>query len=148
VVEPMEEPEFHLTEPEAQAACRKALPELVVRGLELFNQGAYFEAHEELELAWRAEHAPVRELYRGVLQVAVAYLHIQRGNYRGAVKMFLRSRTWLAPFSGRCCGIDLDGLRRDYYRVEAELLHLGPEQLQWLDRSLMKPIQYTVIEES
>jgi uncharacterized protein len=144
----MDEPEFQLTEYEAQAACRQVLPELAVRGLELFNQGAYFEANEELELAWRAERAPVRELYRGILQVAVAYLHIQRGNYRGAAKMFLRSRTWLGPFSGYCCGVDLDSLRRDYYRVEEELLRLGPEQIQWLDRSLMKPIQYTLSKES
>lgn len=144
----MEDPEFQLSEQEAAVACRAALPALAVRGLELFNQGAYFEAHEELELAWRAETAPVRELYRGILQVAVAYLHIQRGNYRGAVKMFLRSRTWLGPFPGTCCGVALTALRRDYYRVEEELLRLGPERMQWLDRSLMKPIQYTLMEEA
>jgi predicted metal-dependent hydrolase len=144
----MDEPEFQLPPEEVDAACRESLPALAIHGLELFNQGAYFEAHEELELAWRAERAPVRELYRGILQVAVAYLHIQRGNYRGAAKMFLRSRNWLGPFPDRCCGIDLSGLRRDYYQVEEELLRLGPERIQWLDRGLMKPIQYTLSEES
>jgi uncharacterized protein len=143
----MMEPEFSLTPPEVEIACRESLPALAVRGLELFNQGAYFEAHEELELAWREEHAPVRELYRGILQVAVAYLHILRGNYRGAAKMFLRSRIWLGPFPDRCCGVDLAGLRRDYYRVEEELLRLGPDQIQWFDRSLMKPITYSLREE-
>jgi uncharacterized protein len=144
----MEEPEFSLPPQEVEAACRQPLPALAIRGLALFNQGEYFEAHEELELAWRAERAPVRELYRGILQVAVAYLHIQRGNYRGAVKMFLRSRNWLGPFPDQCCGVNLAGLRRDYYRVEEELLRLGPEQMQRLDQHLMKPIQYTLMEES
>jgi hypothetical protein len=108
----------------------------------LFNQGNYFEAHEELELAWREEKGPVREMYRGILQVAVAYYHILRGNYRGAVKMFARTRTWLGPFPDSCRGIDLAGLRKDYYRVEAELLRLGPDHMQYLDRTLMKPVQY------
>ncbi len=118
-----------------------------MRGLELFNRGEYFEAHEALELAWREERGPVRELYRGILQVAVAYYHILRGNYRGAQKMFLRSRTWLAPFPDRCCGIDLASLRGDYARVEAELLRLGPEGVQHVDRGLMKPVRYTIREE-
>ena len=141
------EREFNLTSQEATAACQGSLPALAVRGLELFNQGAYFEAHEELELAWRAERGPVRELYRGILQIAVAYYHIQRGNYRGAVKMFLRSRTWLGPFPDCCCGVDLAGLRRDYFRVEEELLRLGPDRVEWVDRSLMKPIRYSLSKE-
>jgi hypothetical protein len=43
--------EFSLSPEEAEAACRTELPVQVIHGLELFNQGAYFEAHEELELA-------------------------------------------------------------------------------------------------
>lgn len=139
--------EFNLTPQEADAACRSPLSSLAIRGLEFFNQGAYFEAHEELELAWREEHRPVRELYRGILQISVAYYHILHGNYRGAVKMFIRSRVWLGPFSDCCCGIDLAGFRRDYFRVEEELLHLGPDHIDWLDHGLMKPIRYTVFEE-
>jgi predicted metal-dependent hydrolase len=123
--------------------CGGTLPALAVRGLELFNEGEYFEAHEALELAWRAEHGPVRELYRGVLQIAVAYHHILRGNYRGAVKMFLRARGWLAPFPDQCQGIDLAGLRADAAGVEDALLNAGPEGINRLNRMLMKPVRYT-----
>lgn len=136
------EQEFIVTSEEIAAACEGELPRQVIRGLELFNQGEYFEAHEELEIAWREETGPVRELYRGILQVAVAYLHILRGNYNGAVKMFRHTRTWLGPFPDTCRGIDLAGLRADYFRVEAELLRYGPEGIQWVDRGLMKPIRY------
>ena len=69
-----------------EADCQGQLSELGRKGVALFNQGAYFEAHEELELAWGAESGPIREVYRGILQVAVAYLHITRRNYRGAMK--------------------------------------------------------------
>jgi predicted metal-dependent hydrolase len=136
------EREFNVSPEEIERGCQGGLPDLALRGLELFNQGAYFEAHEELELAWRAEPGPVRELYRGILQIAVAYYHILRGNYRGAVKMFVRSRTWLAPFPDHCRGVDLARFRQDYRQVEQELLRLGPARLEWLNRGLLKPIAY------
>lgn len=134
---------FYISPDEAERTCQGELPPLVIRGLEFFNKGDYFEAHEELELAWRAELEPVRELYRGILQVAVAYYHALRGNYPGALKMLQRSRIWLGPFPDRCRGIDLAAFRVDYGRVEAELLRLGPERLDQLDRCLMKPIHFT-----
>ncbi len=137
------EREFFVSPGEIEQGCQGELPELAVRGLELFNQGEYFEAHEALELAWRAEKGPVRELYRGILQIAVAYYKILHGNYPGAVKLFRRSRTWLGPFPDRCRGIDLASFRADYGRVETELLRLGPERIEVLDRSLMRPIRFS-----
>ncbi len=136
------EEEFALSPAEAARACRGNLPAQVIAGLELFNRGAYFEAHEVLELAWRAETAPVRELYRGILQVGVAYYHIQRGNYRGALKMFRRASGWLAPFPDECCGINLGHLRASAARVEAVLRRLGPDRIAFFDTSLFQPIHY------
>ncbi len=127
---------------EITCACEGDLPTLVLSGLEMFNRGDYFAAHELLEEAWRGEPGPVRELYRGILQVAVAYYHLLRGNYTGASKMFLRSRTWLDPFPARCRGIDLDGFRQDYDLVEKYLLRLGPDRIRHFDRSLLKPVQF------
>ena len=132
--------EFIVTPQEIETCCQGQLHPLAVSGLELFNAGEFFEAHEALELAWREEQGPVRELYRGILQIAVAYLHILRGNYTGAVKMFIRSRTWLGPFPDTCRGIDLKRFRQDYQRVETLLLASGPRGLELIDRSLMKPI--------
>jgi uncharacterized protein len=63
------EREFNPSPEEITTGCMGALPPLALRGLELFNQGEYFEAHEALELAWREETGPVRELYRGILQI-------------------------------------------------------------------------------
>ena len=85
---------------EITCACQAGLDVRVLVGLELYNAREYFECHEVLENAWRAEKGPIRELYRGILQIAVGYYHIQRGNYIGARKMFKRCRRWLAPFPG------------------------------------------------
>jgi uncharacterized protein len=123
------------------SCCDGELPTLVWTGIRLYNRGDYFAAHEELELAWRAEKNPVRELYRGILQVGVAYLHIQRGNYRGAVKMLRYAKGWLAPFPGMCRGIDVAQLRSDALRVETVLLATPPEGLPGFDPSLFRPIR-------
>lgn len=124
--------------------CSGPLPDEALHGLELFNAGEYFEAHEALENAWRAETGPVRELYRGILQVGVAYYHLLNGNYSGAVKMFQRCKPWLEPFSDDCKGIELDRFREDFLQVEAELLRLGPERLHLFNRRLLRRIHYKV----
>jgi len=106
--------------------CNQALPPEVITGLELFNAGRYFEAHEELETAWRREKGVIRDLYRGILQVGVGYYHLQHNNYLGARKMFIRCRQWLEPFPAKCCGIDLARFRKDFESIEAQLLMMDP----------------------
>jgi predicted metal-dependent hydrolase len=120
--------------------CAGELSPRAIKGIELFNEQAYFEAHEELELAWMEESGPVRELYRGILQVAVAYLQITRQNYRGALKMFLRLRQWLDPLPGICRGVDVARLRQEALAARAALEALGPNRLAEFDRGLLKPV--------
>ena len=122
--------------------CQETLPELVIEGLELFNAHEYFEAHETLETAWRQETGPIRELYRGILQVSVAYYHLIRKNYNGARKVFQRCHKWLEPFPDNCRGIDLASFRRDYLQVEAEVIRLGPDHLANFNPLLLRRIQY------
>ena len=93
----------------------------VCEGLRLFNKGMYFESHEALEIAWRAEKGPIRDLYRGILQVAVCYLHITRENHTGALKMFERSRKWLSRWPDVTLGIHVGQLREDMESVVAQL---------------------------
>ncbi len=123
-----------------QATLTGEIHPFALEGIRSFNRGEYFEAHEELEIAWRDEPGAVRDVYRGILQVGLGYYHIQRGNYRGAVKMFQRCRQWLDPFPDACRGIDLAQLRVDFLRAEAELMRLGPEQLSHFNPLWMRPI--------
>ena len=91
-------------------ACGEPLPAGARRGLAEFNAGQYFEQHETLEQVWRAEDRPVRDLYRGILQIGVALLQIERGNGPGARKMFERAFRWLEPFRPVCQGVDIERL--------------------------------------
>jgi CheY-like chemotaxis protein len=121
--------------------CRGRLSALGRKGVALFNQGEYFDAHEELEHAWNAETGPIREVYRAILQVAVAYLHITRRNYRGAMKMFLRLHQWLDPLPDACLGVDIARLRTEALAAGAAVEALGPDHMAEFDLSLLKPVQ-------
>ena len=123
-------------------ACSQDLPELAIEGIKLFNHGEYFEAHELLEEAWIADDTVGRELFRALLQVAVAYLQIERENYNGAKKMFLRLRQWISPLPNECKGIDIKKLRVDIGLVYKELSALGSERISEFDRTLFQPILF------
>ena len=123
--------------------CSTPLPPHAKEGLRLFNKGEYFEAHEELETAWKEEAGPIRRLYQGILQAAVTYLHIQRGNFEGAVKMYGRSMRWLRNWPEVCCGVNVANLRTDMQQVVAEVERLGPERLAEFDPSLFRPVAWS-----
>jgi hypothetical protein len=56
----------------------------LIRARDLFNGGAYWEAHEALETVWRSiisEEAAL--VWQGLIQAAAALLHQQRGNRHG-----------------------------------------------------------------
>jgi CheY-like chemotaxis protein len=126
-----------------QQTCQQPLSSRARQGIELFNRGDYFEAHEILEEAWKEDDTPGRELYRAILQVAVAYLQIERGNYNGAVKMFLRVRQWIDPLPELCRGVDVAQLRADARRVYDQVLTLGRSRIVEFDFSLFQPVRYS-----
>jgi len=120
--------------------CADTLPPLVLKGIEEFNRGDYYEQHETLETAWRAEPRPVRELYQGILQVGVACYKLQRGNLPGAQKIFERGLRRLRRFTPECQGIDVTRLITDVERLRDEAQQLGPERLEELKKSLFPRI--------
>jgi len=124
----------------AQLAAEGELSEQARQGIDLFNRGEYYEAHEALEHAWLAESGPVRDLYQGLLQIAVAYLQITRHNYNGAIKMFLRARQWLDPLPAVFRGVNVIQVRQEAAIVRAELEKLGPERINEFDINHLKPI--------
>ncbi len=127
---------------ELQTQCDAVPSPEVLEGLHQFNAQEYYECHETLESAWKKETGPVRELYRAILQVGIAYYHIQRRNYWGAQKVFLRTLQWFEPMPDWCQGINVAQLRADAMAARAHLDALGPERVSEFDQSLLKPIRF------
>jgi len=127
--------------------CEEPLHPRARAGILLFNAGRYFDAHEELEAAWKDERGKVRELYQGILEAAVTYLHITRGNYPGAMKVFGRSVRWLKDWPEICRGVDVGQLRRDLSVAISEVRRLGPGRLAEFNGSLLKPVIWRDIQD-
>lgn len=87
----------------------KPSPELL-EGIAQFNRGEYYECHETLEDIWRMETGPIREFYKGILQVGVAVHHARRGNLKGARRLVDSGTDLLKPFEPRCMGVDVANL--------------------------------------
>lgn len=119
-------------------ACQGSLAEKAARGIRYHDTGHYFEAHEELEAAWLESGEDEGYLYRAILQLSVAYYHVQKGNLRGARKMMLRIHQWLDPLPRTCRGIDVERLRTNAEALR-EALDTETDDVTIPD-SLLRPI--------
>ena len=77
------------------------------RGLELIRDGAYFEAHEELEDEWRVAPDSERDFLQGLVHVAVAWLHAERGNRNGCERQLAKAERRLAGYRPSHRGVDV-----------------------------------------
>jgi predicted metal-dependent hydrolase len=79
-------------------------------GLQLIRDRAYFEAHEELEDEWRAAPDAERDFLQGLVHVAVAWLHAERGNRNGCERQLVKAERRLGHYRPDHRGVDVDGV--------------------------------------
>lgn len=89
------------------------------RGLELIRDGAYFEAHEELEDEWREAPASERDFLQGLVHVTVAWYHAGRGNRPGCERQLAKAQRRLAPYAPAHRGVDVARLLEQLEEVAA-----------------------------
>ena len=113
---------------------------LALEGIELFNRGRYYEAHDPLEEAWMETQSPERDLYQGILQIGLAYYQISRGNYRGALKMFKWGQRNLENLGESMMGINITQLIEDSRAIESILRDLGDSQVYKFNPGIIKQV--------
>jgi predicted metal-dependent hydrolase len=105
-----------LPDREAQLATvvlRERTLRAIQEGLELFNAGRFWEAHEAWEAAWLVEDGDVRQMLQGLIQVAAGYLKalVQR-RPRAAAKLLASGLAKLEPIPDSLAALRLEPLRR------------------------------------
>jgi predicted metal-dependent hydrolase len=81
------------------------------QGIELFNAGHYWEAHEAWERDWMPDRkGPDSGFYKGLIQVAAGCLHYTRRNRRGAVNKWTSGADYLRPYLPSHRGVQLKPL--------------------------------------
>jgi hypothetical protein len=84
---------------------------LLRRGVELFNAGRFYECHEAFEEIWRSTAPEPRELFQGLIQVAVGLHHFLVNGRRGAARRVLgRGLRRLEPLRPAAGGVELETL--------------------------------------
>lgn len=81
-----------------------------------FNQGDWYASHDGFEALWHETLEPDRTVLQGILQIAVAHLHRERGNLRGATVLLGEGLGRLSPCGDRAIGFDLALLRTNSAR--------------------------------
>ncbi|MFQ5880169.1 MAG: alpha/beta fold hydrolase [Dehalococcoidia bacterium] len=112
------------------------------KGVAEFNHGQFWQCHETLEEVWRAQQGPIRDFYKGIIQVAAGLHHLSRRNLPGTDLLLGRAIAYLEPFAPRCLGVEVASLIADACRCRQAALALGPERLDEFDRSLMPRLEF------
>ncbi len=99
--------------------CRSDIPAQLLAAQQLYWAGRFFECHEVLEELWRETEGPLRELYRGLIQVVVGIYHLHRGNLVGARNLLARGLARVERYPSPCVGLDLEQFCRGVCRLLA-----------------------------
>jgi len=93
-------------------------------GVDHFDAGRFFPAHEAWETCWKqAKTTPDAEFYKGLSQLGAGYTHMRRGNPHGAFTLMRRASGRIARYPGIHLGVDTVALaaaaERDAEAIEA-----------------------------
>jgi predicted metal-dependent hydrolase len=80
--------------------CRgHELPAHYLGYFECFNQQMFYEAHDVLEELWLTDRqGPNYGFYKGLIQFAGAFVHLQKNRLRPAAALFKLSRSYLEKY--------------------------------------------------
>jgi predicted metal-dependent hydrolase len=81
---------------------------LYLAGIEFFNRGEFFDAHEVWEDLWNDCDPADRRFYQALIQAAVAAYHWGRGNATGAKRLYHSGRKYMEPYRPAHRGLAVD----------------------------------------
>ena len=93
-------------------------------GMKLFNSCQWYKSHDVFEEIWHETGGPERQLIQGILQVAVAQVHLENSNLNGAMILYGEALGRLKRFHLANFGLDVEGLSNCVSR-RLEFLQIG-----------------------
>lgn len=116
-------------------------PPEYLAGIEHFNRGEFFEAHEAWEAIWLETGGPLSDFYKGLIQAAVSIHHFRRGNLAGARRLHAGSRGYLSKYAAGTMGLDVPELLARLEGLFAPLLAARPGEAVALDEAAVPRIR-------
>lgn len=95
-----------------------------LHGVDLYNAGFWWEAHEAWEGLWRlaGRSSETGRFLQGLIKAAAGLLKSEVGQHEGAAQFFREAASHLSDAPERYLGLDVPGLRAaiESCRIEAE----------------------------
>jgi hypothetical protein len=80
-------------------------------GLRHYNAGEFFAAHEAWESVWLTAPQPEKLFLQGLIQLTVAFHHLQRSNLLGATRLLTAALRKLELYPGDFAALSVTLLR-------------------------------------
>lgn len=93
-------------------------------GIDLFNRGQWFDAHEVWEDIWHMAAGEKKRFYQGLIQCAVTIEHIRRGNPRGVRSVYATAIPKFEGLPDVYMGVPVKRLLTDLESVVKPILEL------------------------
>lgn len=87
----------------------------LAEGLECYNTGRYFEAHEHWESVWLTLERSEKSFLQALVQITAAMHHLSNGNSVGAASLMRRSLDRLSQYNLVFGGINVELLRQELF---------------------------------
>ena len=95
-------------------------------GMKLFNSCQWYKSHDVFEEIWHETGGPERQLLQGILQVAVAQVHLENSNINGATILYGEALGRLKGSQLSNLGLDIVGLCKCITK-RLEFLQIGKD---------------------
>jgi hypothetical protein len=134
---------FEVHDAEREAYLAGLDPEALLQlGVDLYNAGHYWNAHEAWEEVWLEAPNEQRAFYQGLIQVTAAFVHVTRGEYPGSVRLLQAGIAKLERYAPTYLGIEVEGLVTGTKAALARLLALGERRVSEFERGLIPRIEW------
>lgn len=103
----------------------------------LFNEGLFFEVHEVLEAVWLRQGEQTRPLLQGLIQIAVAFHHLENRNLKGALSLLREGQEKVKEYRPARFGLELDQFLKQTDRCSHSIESLGKDAFDRFDRQMI-----------
>ena len=98
-------------------------------GMKLFNSCQWYKSHDVFEEIWHETSGPERQVLQGILQVAVAQVHLENNNINGATILYGEALGRLKKFQLTNLELDISRLCKCITK-RLEFLQIGQDLSQ------------------
>lgn len=135
--------EMNSTKSNLHTVFGKQAAAIFLKGVNLFNKGKHWEAHEVFEDVWRLHEGDVKMLAQGFVQLAAAFSYVEKKRYESILYLFDKCVEKLSAASHLLPQVDIPQLIAAVTNAKEEIKRLGENGLEKFNPSLYPHIDLT-----